>query len=106
MNIIISVYVKLKLYLLFQASKLDIALARYLPHKPIAIGEHKKTLFSIPVMKCQNCGSDIILKLRPNNTGYYLTCSGFPKCRKLMWFPKHVIGLKVAQFSCTAVSIR
>lgn len=86
---------------MFQVKKLEVCLSRYLPLFPI---EEKQV--HLPVMKCLKCGSDVVLKTQPNNTGYYLSCLSFPACKTSMWFPPNVLKLKVQTASCNIVSIQ
>lgn len=92
-----------------QANKLDIALSKYLSQPPTpvqdGIGDSGGVTYNTyPVMKCPQCRSDIVIKTRPNNGGYYLGCMGFPACKAAMWFPGNVVEVQAHNETCRNVS--
>nr|KAF6274313.1 DNA topoisomerase III alpha [Myotis myotis] len=43
-----------------------------------------------PVRKCPQCNKDMVLKTKKSG-GFYLSCTGFPECRSVMWLPDFVL---------------
>ncbi|KAL3875514.1 hypothetical protein ACJMK2_033460 [Sinanodonta woodiana] len=91
-----------------QALKIDQAVAQYIGEDPVSLSENTDAaagfggLESMPmtVMKCPQCGSDMQLKSKKNNKGYYIGCIGYPTCRKAVWFPDSVVEARVSDNTC------
>lgn len=56
------------------------------------------------VLKCPKCDSDMLLKKRNNQTGFYISCCGFPGCRNAIWLPSSIEHAEVTPNSCRIVS--
>lgn len=91
---------------IFQAEKIDAALATYFNTRPVAVGAAQGAVVeALPtVTKCHQCRCSVVVKQRPNNAGWYLGCLGFPDCRVSLWFPADVTEVSVHDTTCPNVS--
>ncbi|XP_020823025.1 DNA topoisomerase 3-alpha [Phascolarctos cinereus] len=73
------------------ANKLDEALSQYFGEMATAAGQ-EEIYPAVPatIKKCPQCNKDMVLK-RKKNGGFYLSCMGYPDCRKAIWFPDSVV---------------
>ncbi|XP_066221103.1 DNA topoisomerase 3-alpha [Saccopteryx leptura] len=74
-----------------KAQKLDEALSQYFGE--MAEVAQQEAIYPVtpdPVRKCPQCNKDMVLKTKRSG-GFYLSCSGFPECRSVVWFPDSVL---------------
>ena len=90
---------------IFQAAKIDQALAQYLEEAAQESTAIPELPMDMPVLKCPSCGLDMFLRNRREGNGKYIGCMGFPNCRNAIWFPSIVEEVDVSEESCQAVSI-
>lgn len=84
-----------------QANKIDSALAEYFGDAQ-AYQAPEINGSSIPVCRCQKCGSDMVVKSKKDGRSFFLSCTGFPECRNTVWFPDGVIGAEVSNTVCNS----
>ncbi|KAB7500912.1 DNA topoisomerase 3-alpha [Armadillidium nasatum] len=87
-----------------QASKIDVALGKFLnetPQTPVDVAIPDVPQMDSSIMKCPSCGSDIIIKSKRDNKGLYASCQGYPDCRECIWFPDPVKKAEVLDEKCT-----
>ena len=73
-----------------EAAELDRALGQRFGQQPQAAAN-----VVVPVMqelfKCPKCrNSSMILKQKRDNSGYFISCQGFPACRNAIWFANEI----------------
>ncbi|KAL4241091.1 DNA topoisomerase 3-alpha [Mactra antiquata] len=85
-----------------QAEKIDESLSVYLGEnaEPAPAEDEIAMNSSTAVMKCPMCGSDMLLRPKKDNKGYYIGCMGFPNCRCAIWLPDGVINASVSDNTC------
>lgn len=52
-----------------------------------------------PVFECY-CKSQMVLKTKKENKGFYVGCRGYPDCRNSIWLPNSIIEAQVANEYC------
>ncbi|XP_052264208.1 DNA topoisomerase 3-alpha-like isoform X2 [Dreissena polymorpha] len=85
-----------------QAEKIDESLAHFLGEEaqPAPADSVLNTSSSSPVMKCPNCGSDMLLRSKKDGNGYYIGCMGYPECKNAVWLPGGVLEASVTSDVC------
>ncbi|XP_006774024.1 PREDICTED: DNA topoisomerase 3-alpha [Myotis davidii] len=74
-----------------KAKKLDEALSQYFGERAeVPPEEAVYPAVPAPVRKCPQCNKDMVLKTKKSG-GFYLSCTGFPECRSVMWLPDFVL---------------
>ncbi|XP_070251554.1 DNA topoisomerase 3-alpha isoform X2 [Myotis yumanensis] len=74
-----------------KAKKLDEALSQYFGERAeVPQEEAIYPAVPAPVRKCPQCNKDMVLKTKKSG-GFYLSCTGFPECRSVMWLPDFVL---------------
>ncbi|XP_025202861.1 DNA topoisomerase 3-alpha [Melanaphis sacchari] len=90
-----------------QVEKLDQSLGKYLRTQPIAFqnnGQHESMTIK-NIRKCPVCKlTNLVLKKKQNNQGFFITCTGFPTCRNTYWLPPSVIEAQVSENVCSQCS--
>ncbi|KFQ18375.1 DNA topoisomerase 3-alpha, partial [Merops nubicus] len=83
-----------------RANKLDQALAQYFGEAAeIVEQEEVYPAMPVPVRKCPQCNSDMVLKTKKNG-GFYLSCVGYPACKAAVWFPDFVLDVARDESVC------
>lgn len=81
-------------------------MSKYLNAQPVALqnnGQHESMAMKT-IRKCSACNqATLVLKKRPNNQGFYITCNGFPRCRNTYWLPPSVTDAQVSDNICSQV---
>jgi DNA topoisomerase III len=54
---------------------------------------------SEPVLECY-CKSQMVLKSKKENKGFYIGCRGYPDCRNSIWLPNSIIEAQVTDEYC------
>ncbi|KAM9098574.1 DNA topoisomerase 3-alpha [Sarcophilus harrisii] len=82
------------------ANKLDEALSQYFGEMATAV-EQEELYPAMPetIRKCPQCNKDMVLK-RKKNGGFYISCMGYPDCRKAIWFPDSVLEVSKDESVC------
>jgi len=87
--------------------KLDQSLGKYLRTQPVAFqnnAQHESMTVK-NICKCPVCKqTNLVLKKKQNNQGFFITCTGFPTCRNTYWLPPSVIDAQVSDNICSQVS--
>ncbi|CAD5122782.1 DgyrCDS11189 [Dimorphilus gyrociliatus] len=83
-----------------QASKLDNALACY-----FGSAQEVREQDYIPevvekILTCPACSSDMVLKKKKDNKGWFISCVAFPNCKTVCWLPSSVLEAKVTNDIC------
>ncbi|XP_036307738.1 DNA topoisomerase 3-alpha isoform X1 [Pipistrellus kuhlii] len=74
-----------------KAKKLDEALSQYFGERAeVPQQEAIYPAMPAPVRKCPQCNKDMVLKTKKSG-GFYLSCTGFPECRSVVWLPDFVL---------------
>ncbi|XP_054565652.1 DNA topoisomerase 3-alpha isoform X2 [Eptesicus fuscus] len=74
-----------------KAKKLDEALSQYFGEgAEVPQEESIYPTVPAPVRKCPQCNKDMVLKTKKSG-GFYLSCTGFPECRSVVWLPDFVL---------------
>ncbi|TRY65801.1 hypothetical protein DNTS_024082 [Danionella cerebrum] len=74
-----------------KAKKLDEALSIYLgPAREVSAQEYEIEQ-QLPVRRCPQCDSDMVLKKKKDGTRMFLSCLGYPVCKSAVWFPDTVL---------------
>ncbi|XP_044517721.1 DNA topoisomerase 3-alpha isoform X2 [Gracilinanus agilis] len=82
------------------ANKLDEALSQYFGEMTAAVGQEEMyPAMPETIRKCPQCNKDMVLKRRKNG-GFYLSCMGYPDCRKAVWFPDSVLEASKDESVC------
>ncbi|XP_036596629.1 DNA topoisomerase 3-alpha [Trichosurus vulpecula] len=82
------------------ANKLDEALSQYFGEMTAAVGQEEiYPAMPATIKKCPQCNKDMVLK-RKKNGGFYLSCMGYPDCRKAIWFPDSVLEASKDESVC------
>lgn len=56
------------------------------------------------IRKCPVCKqASLVVKQKPSDNGFYVTCLGYPACRNTYWLPPTVIDAKVSDSVCSQV---
>ncbi|XP_053391111.1 DNA topoisomerase 3-alpha-like [Mercenaria mercenaria] len=84
-----------------QAEKIDESLSTYLGENAQPAPPEENIEVSSPVMKCPMCGSDMLLKPKKDNKGFYIGCMGYPNCRSAIWLPDGVLEASVSDSICS-----
>ncbi|XP_060606708.1 DNA topoisomerase 3-alpha-like isoform X2 [Ruditapes philippinarum] len=84
-----------------QAEKIDESLSTYLGQDAQPAPPEERIEMSTPVMKCHMCGSDMLLKPKKDNKGFYIGCMGYPNCRNAVWLPDCVAEATVNDSTCS-----
>jgi len=86
--------------------KLDQSLGKYFGTQPIAFqnnAEHESMTVK-NIRKCPVCKqTNLVLRKKQNNQGFFITCSGFPTCRNTYWLPPSIIDTQVSDNVCSQV---
>lgn len=73
-----------------EAAELDRALGQRFGQQPQA-AVHVVVPVIQELFKCPKCrNSSMILKQKRDNSGYFISCQGFPACRNAIWFANEV----------------
>ena len=88
---------------IFQAAKIDEALAQYLEEAAQTPTEDQVADVPVPVRKCPSCGFDMVLQNKREGNRKYIGCMGFPNCRSAVWLPNIVAEVEVSGESCPEV---
>ncbi|GBM94073.1 DNA topoisomerase 3-alpha [Araneus ventricosus] len=85
-----------------QAIKLDSALATYFNVTPDTVVEENTTPQLLPVMKCPKCQSgDIVIRVKKDNKGFFLSCMSYPNCNAVMWLPDSLEQISLTEEECS-----
>ncbi|KAF8770110.1 DNA topoisomerase 3-alpha like protein [Argiope bruennichi] len=85
-----------------QAVKLDSALATYFNVTPDTVIEENTAPQLLPVMKCPKCLSgDIVVRVKKDNKGFFLSCMSYPNCNAVMWLPDSLEQISVTDEECS-----
>ena len=89
-----------------RANLIDDSLAHYLDERPLQTEQIQlNTPVISTIFKCPKCGSDMVLKQRRQGRGKYITCTGYPECTNVIWFPETVEDVEVLNETCNRVNI-
>ncbi|XP_012057921.1 PREDICTED: DNA topoisomerase 3-alpha-like [Atta cephalotes] len=84
-----------------RANLIDDSLAHYLNERPLQTEQIQlNTPVISTIFKCPKCGSDMVLKQRRQGRGKYITCTGYPECTNVIWFPETVEDVEVLNETC------
>lgn len=87
---------------------MDQSLGKYLRSQPVALqnnGQHESMAIK-HIRKCPYCKqATLVLKKKPNNQEFFITCIGFPACRNTYWLPSSVIDAQISDNVCSQVFI-
>lgn len=53
--------------------------------------------------KCPACNSDMVLRQKKDNTGFFISCLGYPQCKNALWLPSTIQQLEIDQQTCSVV---
>lgn len=56
-------------------------------------------------MKCNKCRSDMVLRTKKENQGFFVSCMSYPQCKNAIWFPSFIDVVKVTGDTCEIVKI-
>ncbi|XP_039291080.1 DNA topoisomerase 3-alpha [Nilaparvata lugens] len=85
-----------------EVPKIDAALAKYLETNPLPYEETlQRSAVSRPILKCPNCGTGMVIRQRANGAGFFISCLGYPACRKAIWLPSLVTNCQPAEETCS-----
>ena len=90
-----------------QVTKIDEALSEFLPEERQEARNFASDLgpdgANQVYRKCPSCHSDMVLRQKRDNTGYFISCMGYPQCKSAVWMPSTVHQLEIDTQTCSVV---